>query len=143
MQLDKKTKIGIWLFTIPAVTFFLLESRGAYHHWAELSGIWDKHAMFHAVTGLFYTQIICISVVVLAWIPLRRGGEMWCWFILMLMGVGMHGGHVIGDPLTDHGLSGARAGGGSGEMFYYGTIAALGFYVVALILTHRHAKGGG
>ncbi len=138
MQLDKRTKIGIWLFTIPALTFLVLESRGAYHHWVEMSGIWDKHAMFHAVTGLFYTQIITISVVVLAWIPLRRG-EKWSWWVLALMGVGMHGGHVVGDPLTDHGLRGVQAGGGSGEVFFIGTVAALVFYLVALALTRRHA----
>jgi len=53
----------------------------------------------------------------------------------------MHGGHIIGDLLTNQGLSGAKAGGGSGQGFFIATIAALAVYLVALFLTHRHVRG--
>ena len=140
MELSIRTKIGIWLFTIPAATFLLLETRGAYSHWKELIDVWQPHAMFHAVTGLFYTQAICIMVIVLAWIPLKRG-ELWSWWGLALMSIAMHGGHVLADPITKNGLRGQQAGGGSGEMFYMGTVAALVLYILALILTRPHVKG--
>ena len=137
MERSKKTRLGLWLITAPALAFLLLETRGAYGHWSEMSGIWDKHAMFHAVTGLFYAQVICISVMVLTWIPLKAG-EKWSWWVVALMGIGIHGGHIIADQLTDRGLSGVQAGGGAGSTFFIGTMVALGFYVVGLILTRSH-----
>lgn len=139
MELAKRTKIGLWLFTIPAATFLLLETRGAFHHWQEKLDLWDKHAMFHAVTGLFYTQALCLTIIIVAWIPLRKG-EAWAWWNLALMSIAIHGGHIVGDPLSDYGLSQQQAGGGPGKYFFYGTVAALVIYVVALILTRSHVS---
>ena len=60
--------------------------------------------------------------------------------LLALMGFGIHGGHIMADPLTDRGLSGVQAGGGAGSTFVIGTIVGLGFYVVALILTRSRVS---
>jgi len=139
MELTKTTKIGIWLFTIPAATFLILETRGALHHWQEFLGVWDDHAMFHAVTGLFYTQALTIMIMITAWIPLRRG-EAWSWWGLALMSIAIHGGHVLGDQMSNHGLSQQQAGGGPGKYFFYGTLVALAMYILALILTRAHVS---
>jgi len=135
MELSKRTKVGMWLLTFLAVTFFLVDTRGAYFHWKDAG--WPDHAMFHAVTGLFYTQIICIMIVVVTWIPLKQG-QPWSWWAIALMGIGIHGGHVAGNALTHHGLSGAEAAQGPGLIFFAGTVTALILYIIGLILTRAH-----
>lgn len=137
MPLDKRTRIGMWIFTIAAAAFFLIDTRGAYFHWRDAG--WPNHAMFHAVTGLFYTQIICIMIIILTWIPLKAG-QRWAWWCIALCGIGIHGGHILGDQLTHHGLSGAEAAQGRGIVFFVGTCTALVLYLIALALTHHHVR---
>ena len=137
---SKKTTIGMWLFTILAATFFVIDTRGAYFHWRELSDVWPKHSMFHAVTGLFYTQILCIMIIVMTWTLLKEGRK-FGWWSAGAMGIGIHGGHVVGDFLTDRGLSDAQAAQGPGVIFFTGTIIALVLYIVAMFLTHSHVAG--
>ena len=139
---SRKTTFGMWLFTALAAGFFAVDTRGAYFHWKELSEIWPKHAMFHAVTGLFYTQILCVMIIVLTWTLLKEGRKLG-WWTVGAMGLGIHVGHVIGDELTHHGLSDAQAAQGPGQIFFAGTLIALGLYVVALILTHSHVADRG
>lgn len=138
MELSKRTKIGMWLFTILAATFFVVDTRGAYFHWKEAG--WPDHAMFHAVTGLFYTQIICIMIIVATWIPFKQR-QAWSWWTIALMGIGIHGGHVLGNYLSNNGLSGAQAAQGPGKIFFIGTVTALVLYIIGLFLTHPHIKG--
>jgi hypothetical protein len=137
MQLSRNTKLGMWMFTVLAAGFFAIDTRGAYFHWRDED--WSNHAMFHAVTGLFYTQILCALIIILTWIPLKRG-ERWGWWCVALGGMGIHGGHVVGDQLTDHGLSGAQAAQGEGWIFFAGTLLALTLYIVGLVLTFSHTK---
>src|ERR1044071_160097 len=136
MTISKATRIGTWIFTIAPAAFFLIDTRGAYFHWRDAG--WPDHAMFHAVTGLFYTQIICIVIIILTWIPLKAA-QRWSWWTIALCGIGIHGGHIVGDQLSHHGLSGAQAAQGRGSIFFAGTCIALGLYIIGLILTYRHA----
>lgn len=135
MQLGTRTKIGMWLFTILSAGFFVVDTRGAYFHWLREG--WPDHAMFHAVTGLFYTQIICIMIMVVTWIPLRQR-QPWSWWAIALMGIGIHGGHVLGNALTNEGLSGAQAAQGPGTIFFAGTVSALVLYCLGLYLVRPH-----
>ncbi len=136
MGLSLRTRIGMWISTVCAAAFFVIDTRGAYFHWKDEP--WPNHAMFHAVTGLFYTQILCILIIVLTWIPLKKG-ERWGWWALCIGGPGIHGGHIVGNALTNQGLSGAQAAQGPGIIFFTGTCIALGLYIVSQILTFPHA----
>lgn len=133
-----RTKVGIWIFTIAAGAFFLIDTRGAYFHWRDAG--WPDHSMFHAVTGLFYTQILCVLIIVTAWTLLKRGMA-WGWWAIGFMGIGIHFGHVIGDAVTHQGLRGAQAAQGSGAIFYAGTLIGLTLYIIGLILTRPHVSG--
>lgn len=136
-EVSRRTKIALWLFTVLAVAFFAVDTRGAFIHY--YSAGWEPHAMFHAITGLFYTQILCILVVILSWIPLRQG-QYWSWWAVALIGIGIHGGHVVGDWLTDAGLRGQQAAQGAGIIFYSGTLLALFLYLVGLAMSYRHVR---
>lgn len=136
---SKRTTVGMWMFTVLAVVFFLVDTRGAYFHWKDAG--WPDHAMFHAVTGLFYTQIVCAMIVIITWTLLKEGRRLGFWTIA-LMGLGIHVGHVIGNELSNHGLSGAQAAQGPGKIFYAGTLTALALYLVALFLTWPHVRSG-
>ncbi len=138
MQVSLKTKIALWLFTALAVAFFIIDTRGAFIHLDTEP--WPHHAMFHAVTGLFYTQALCILVIVLAWIPLRQGHK-WSWWAIMFIAVAIHGGHFLGDFMTEGGLRGAQAAQGPGLIFYVLTGLALVLYFVGLALCFGHVQG--
>jgi len=135
-DIPKKKKIAMWLFTFLAMAYLIVESRGAFMHWQENINIWEPHAMLHAIQGAVYTQALCIMVVVLTWIPFRKG-ERWAWWSVGFIGVALHGAHVIGDAMSHGGLKGAQAAQGSGEMFYAITVTALILYIVGFFLSRE------
>ena len=136
-DIPKKKKIVMWLFTLLAVSYLVVESRGAFLHWQENLGVWEPHAMLHAVQGAFYTQALCIMVVVLTWIPFRNG-ERWAWLSIGFIGVFLHGAHVVGDLMSDGGLRNAQAAQGSGQMFYAITVTALVLYIVGFLMSCKY-----
>lgn len=136
-NIPTKKKIAMWLFTFLAVSYFFVESRGAFMHWKDMLGIWEPHAMLHAVQGAFYTQALCILVVVITWIPFRKG-ERWAWWTVGFIGVALHGAHVVGDAMSHGGLRNAEAAQGSGAMFYALTVSALILYIVSFLLSRKY-----
>jgi len=137
MEVSKQTKIAMWIFTFAAMAFFIVDTRGAFIHLRTEP--WTNHAMFHAVTGLFYTQALCVIVLILTWIPFKKG-QLWSWWTIMLIGVTIHGGHLIGDIMTDGGLRGGGTAQGPGMIFYSLTAVALLLYLAGLALSRKHFR---
>ena len=139
-----RTQIGMWMLTVLAAAFALIDARGGTIH--LLGEDWSAHAKFHLVTGLFYTVALCTVMIVLTWGPFRRG-ERWAWWLIAALSVTIHGGHFVGDVMTHGGLRGGGTAQGSGLLFYSLTGVALVLYIVALILCYPHVsrrvRGGG
>lgn len=136
--MSTKTKIGMWMFTLLAVAFAGIDARGGFIH-LDTPEWGSPHAEFHMVTGLFYTLALCAIVVILTWIPLKRG-DSWAWWTIALAAITIHGGHFLGDTMTDGGLSQSQAAQGAGIMFLRLSGLALLLYFVALGLTRSHVK---
>ena len=135
MEPSVQTLIGMSIFTATALAFLAVDTRGAVIHLRKEP--WTNHAMFHAVTGLFYTQTLCILVTVLTWIPFRQV-DSWSWWAILSIGVAIHGGHFLGDALTHGGLRGGGTAQGPGLVFFAGTGVALLMYIAGAGLTYQH-----
>lgn len=123
--MNRRTKVGLWMCRGPALIFAVLETRGCFKHYHE---DWSHHAQFHQLTGLCY--YLC-SVLFFFWITGEpfQNREKWAWWALPVMGVFVHGGHLLVDAFTD-GLRGGGTSQGSGMMFYYLTALGLVVYMV-------------
>lgn len=132
-----RTKCGMFMITFLAAAFALIDARGGTIHLQ--SEDWSAHANFHLVTGLFYTVALCAVIVVLTWIPFRRG-ELWAWWLIAALAVTIHGGHFVGDFITHGGLRGGGTAQGPGLLFYSLTGVALLLYIIAMILCYPHAS---
>lgn len=135
MELSKGTKIAIWTLLIHALGYVILETRGAISHLK--TDPWEPHAKYHGITGLFYQHALLAAVALLTWFPLRQGRR-WGWWGIAMIALAMHGGHIVGDAVTDGGLRKAQVAQGSGRFFYFVTISELVLYGVALALSFRH-----
>lgn len=136
MQPTQKTKIGMWMLTVLPIAFGLIDARGALIH-LHTEGWGSHHALFHMVTGGFYTLALCATIVILTWIPFKQGLR-WAWNTIVMLGVTIHGGHILGDYMTDGGLRGGGTAQGPGLVFYSLTCTALGLYIIAFVLTYPH-----
>jgi|GEM_PF-4241724 len=136
--MQTKTKIGMWMLTLLAITFGVIDARGGLIH-LRTPDWGTHHAEFHMITGLFYTLALCAIIIVLTWIPLKRG-ERWAWWTIAVAAVTIHGGHFLGDVLTEGGLRGGGTAQGPGMIFYSLTGLALLLYLIALGLTRSHAR---
>lgn len=129
-KLDKKTCIGLWMCRIPALAFAVLEARGCYLHFTTEN--WENHAQFHSLTGLSYYLGLTLFFLFITGKPFRNG-EKWAWFSLVLMGVFVHGAHILIDSFTE-GLRGGGTSQGAGMTFYYLTIAGFALYMIGAAL---------
>ncbi|YCM44586.1 hypothetical protein V2O64_00945 [Verrucomicrobiaceae bacterium 227] len=127
--MDTKTKTGLWLCRGPALLFAILETRGCLKHTHE---VWPGHAQFHQLTGLGYYLGMVLFFFWITGKPFRNK-EPWSWWALPMMGLFVHGGHIIADYFT-LGLRGGGTSQGSGMMFYYLTILGLVLYLVGAAL---------
>ena len=135
--MDKRTAIGLWMCRFPALLFAVLETRGCFRHYHES---WPNHAQFHQLTGLAY--YLC-AVLFFMWItgqPFRHKVP-FAWWSLIVMGVFVHGGHIVVDVFTD-GLRGGGTSQGSGMMFYGLTWVGLGLYLMGAYLARPWFKSG-
>ncbi len=136
MEPTQKTKIGMWMLTVLAAVFGLIDARGGLIH-LNTEGWGTHHAQFHMITGLFYTLALCAIIIILTWIPFKQGHR-WAWNTIVMVGLTIHGGHILGDYLTGGGLRGGGTAQGPGLIFYSLTCTALGLYIIAFILTWPH-----
>lgn len=138
MEPSTKTKVGMWMFTVLAVVFGGVDARGGLIH-LNTPDWGTHHAQFHMITGLFYTLALCAIILILTWGPFKRG-EGWAWWTIALAAITIHGGHVLGDAMTEGGLKGGGTAQGPGLVFYSLTCLALFLYLVALALTRGHVR---
>lgn len=137
--LDLKTKIGLWMCRGPALIFAVLETRGCFLHYKN--GGWEDHANFHMFTGLSYYLGLTLFFFLITGRPFRNR-EKWAWWSLVLMGIFVHGAHIV----TDAFVGGLREGGtsqGPGMLFYYLTIAGLALYFLGAALSYPYFKKKG
>lgn len=127
--MNKQTLIGLWMCRFPALLFCILEARGCFRHFHEA---WSSHAQFHQLTGLSY--YLC-SVIFFIWITGKpfQNKEKFAWWSLIIMGVAVHGSHILVDSFT-RGLRDGGTSQGSGMMFFYITIAGLVVYMIGAFL---------
>lgn len=141
MAPSTRTRVGMWMFTVLAAVFGVIDARGGFIHLGTED--WGSaHARFHMITGLFYTLALCAIILILTWIPFKQG-QRWAWWTIALAAVTIHGGHFLGDALTEGGLRGGGTAQGPGLIFYSLTGLALALYLVALGLTHSHVARRG
>jgi len=127
-----KTKLGISILTFVPLFAALTESRACIGHFLE--GEWPPHEMFHLLMGLSGLLAAYALILVLVWIPLRRG-ERWAWFAIAAAALITHGGTLISDFVTDGGLRNYAVILGSGAVIFAGIFVALALYAVGLALT--------
>lgn len=127
-----KPRIGIALLMFLPVFAGVVETRACVGHW--LATDWEPHAIFHTLMGLSGLLAAYVLILVLAWIPLRRG-ERWAWFAITAAVLVIYGGMLLSDRVTDGGLRNYAVILGSGSTVYAGISIALALYAVGLALT--------
>ena len=127
-----KKKIGLGILTFLPLMSATVESRACIGHFMQEQ--WPPHEMFHLLMGLSGLLATYALILILVWIPLRRG-ERWAWFAIAVGALIVHGGQWASDVLTDGGLRNYTVILGSGSLVFAGIIAALLLYGVGLALT--------
>ena len=132
-----KKKIGLGILTILPLLASVLESRACIGHFMQEQ--WPPHEMFHLLMGLSGLLATYALILILVWIPLRKG-ERWAWFAIAVGALIVHGGQWVSDVVTGGGLRNYTVILGSGSMVLAGIITTLVLYGVGLALTWSSAK---
>lgn len=132
-----KKKIGLGILTLLPLLAATVESRACIGHFMREQ--WPPHQMFHLLMGLSGLLATYALILVLVWIPLRRG-ERWAWFAIAVGALIVHGGQWASDAVTDGGLRNYAVILGSGSLVFAGIVATLLLYGVALALTWSSTK---
>lgn len=127
-----KTKIALALFTILPIITGIAETKACVGHFFKEN--WPPHAMFHMFMGLGGLLAAYGLILVLAWIPLRKG-ESWAWFAISFIVLMVHGGQLLSDFVTDGGLRNQESVVASGPVLLGIIATILLLYVFALALT--------
>jgi hypothetical protein len=134
-----QAKLGRALLTFLPLFGATIESKACIRHW--LAGEWPPHAIFHTLMGLGGLLATYALILILVWIPLRRG-ERWAWFAIGLAVLIALGGLVVSDFVTGGGLRNYTVTLGSGATVYTGLLVALALYGVGLALTWSSTRRG-
>ena len=132
-----KKKIGLGILTFLPLLAATVETRACIGHFMQDQ--WPPHEMFHLLMGLSGLLATYVLILILVWIPLRRG-ERWAWFAIAAAALIVHGGQWASDVLTDGGLRNYTVVLGSGALVFAGIIVALLLYGVGLALTWSSTK---
>jgi hypothetical protein len=108
-----------------------IEINGAIDHLHHAH--WDPHANFHAMTGLIWLLTLFVVNQVLLF-RFARHGFSWAWWLVTFIGVGVFGGAVAADPLTNHGLRQGHTALATGEIAYWTGWAALVTWLIGMWL---------
>jgi len=138
MQLAKRTTIGFWIVMLNVIGYTGIEINGAYDH--LMNDHWDLHANFHAVSGLLWLLTLFVVCSVLLLRNVKRG-DMCAWWLVAFIGVGVFGGAVAADPLTNHGLRQGRTALATGEIAYWAGWASLITWTIGMILILPFVRG--
>ena len=132
-----KTKIGAGLVLLNVISYTGIEINGAIDHLDHAN--WDRHANFHAVSGLLWLLTLFTVNLVLLW-RFYKQGEPWLLWTIAFIGVGVFGGAVASDPLTYGGLRQGDTALATGEIAYWSGWAALVSWIIGAILLRTHIK---
>ena len=132
-----KKNIGLGMLTLLPLLAATLESRACIGHFMQEQ--WPPHEMFHLLMGLSGLLATYALILILVWIPLRRG-ERWAWFAIAVGALIVHGGQWASDAVTDGGLRNYAVILGSGSLVFAGIVATLLLYGVGLALTWSSTK---
>ena len=132
-----KKKIGLGILTFLPLLAAILESRACIGHFMREQ--WPPHETFHLLMGLSGLLAAYALILILVWIPLRRG-ERWAWFAIALGALIVHGGQWASDVVTGGGLRNYAVILGSGSMVLAGIITTLVLYGIGLALTWSSTK---
>ena len=137
MGASMKKKIGLGILTFLPLLAAAVESRATVGHF--LREQWPPHAMFHLMMGLSGLLATYALILILVWIPLRKG-QRWAWFAIAIGALIVHGGQWLSDVATDGGLRNYTVILGSGSLILAGIILALLLYAVGLALMWPSAR---
>jgi len=132
-----KKKIGLGILTFLPVLAATVETRASAGHFLQEQ--WPPHEMFHLLMGLSGLLATYALILILVWIPLRKG-ERWAWFAIAIGALIVHGGQWASDVMTDGGLRNYKAILGSGSLVFAGIIVTLVLYGIGLALTWSSTK---
>lgn len=127
-----KARLGFAILTFLPLFAAVSETGVAIGH--VRAAEWAAHATFHLLMGLGALLATCGLILVLTWIPLRRG-ERWAWFAISFAAFALQGGALVGDFVTDGGLRNFAVVLGSGGVVYAGLWMSIILYALALALT--------
>ena len=130
-RVPTKITIGLCLVTLIVLGYTGIEINGAIDHLHHSH--WDRHANFHAVSGLLWLLTLFAVNEVLLWRFVRLGYS-WAWWLVTFIGVGVFGGAVAGDPLTSGGLRHGDTALATGEIAYWSGWASLVGWIIGMVL---------
>ena len=134
-MIPRSMKIGIWIVMFNVISYTGIEINGAYDHLTNAD--WDPHANFHAITGLLWLLTLFVVNCVLLFCYVKRGDSC-AWWLVTFIGVGVFGGAVAGDPLTNHGLREGHTALATGEIAYWSGWFALITWIIGMLLIKPH-----
>lgn len=139
-ELTTKTLIGMGIVTLIVLGYSFVEINGAIFH---LDLGWEPHANYHLMNGLVWLLTMFAVTLVLLWRHVKRR-DPWAWGLVTFIGIGVFGGAVVNDPLTDHGLVHGATAITSGRVAYWaGWLALVGWVSgMLLVLPHVRKEGG-
>ena len=139
MSCSRNAKIGLALVTFNVVGYTLIEINGAVDHLHHAH--WDRHANFHAMTGLLWLLTLFVVNQVLLFRYVWRG-DACAWWLVTFIGIGVFGGAVGSDPLTHGGLRHGETALATGEIAYWAGWASLCTWLMGMALLCRHVRDG-
>lgn len=130
-MVSTKMKIGLAIVLLMAIGYSIIEFQGVFDHVRESA--WPQHANFHAMTGLLNLLTLFTITIILMWRYVDHGDRL-AWWIVTLVGIGIFGGAVTADPLTEGGLRDGETALVSGTVAYWSGWLGLVSWLVAMTL---------
>lgn len=137
-MVSTKMKIGLGIVLLMAIGYSLIEIQGVFDHVGESD--WPHHANFHTMTGLLNLLTLFVIAIILMWRYVDHGDRL-AWWIVTLIGVGIFGGAVAADPLTEGGLRDGETALVSGTIAYWSGWLGLVSWLVAMMLVRSRVTG--
>ena len=134
---DKKTNISLAIFTALPLLFGFVETRASLGH-LQRDG-WPAHALFHVAMGLGGLLAAYGLILILTWVPLRRG-ERWAWYAIGFAAFTVHGSQLVGYLVTGGGLRNQQGIVANGTALITAVVIAVLSYGVGLALSWPHTR---
>ena len=139
-MVSTRMKIGLGIVLLMSIGYSMIEIQGVFYHVGESE--WTQHADFHAMTGLLNLLTLFTITVILMWRYVDHGDRL-AWWIVTLIGIGIFGGAVAADPLTDGGLREGETALVSGTVAYWSGWLGLVSWLIAMTLVRTRVTKKG